>query len=412
MGYKYDVSIIIVNYNGKRFIDNLFNSLVNLEHQGYEFEVIFVDNNSSDGSVEYIENNEAWNKALNIKLVRNKANLGFAGGNNTGVAAAEGEYIIFLNNDTVVMPTWMSELYKTIKDHDDYGIVASKLLFFYDFIRLDFSTNDNIKLQKTISINGVDYTIDNKFCKNEVYADKIICFGNTSIAIPLLQSSQGILSHQYNQDEWDIRDYSIKLIFDHFNSDTDKVIACGVETRINAEEVIVSIPADKVKKYKYSIIQNAGSGINGKGEGFDIGMGEPDSPKYDVPKKLTNGCGASIIMRKMDFEAVGGFDDKFFMYYEDTDLSFRIRKFGKNIWYCPTSLVRHIHTGSSMEWSSFFNHQVNRNKLLFVYKNIGHGKFYWMWLRSMIAGYKYNDETKRKAAMEAFRMVRSFYSKQ
>lgn len=409
MNYMYDVSIVIVNYNGRRFIDNLFNSLVKLEHPGYEFEVVFVDNNSTDDSIEYIEKNEIWNRNLKIKLVKNKDNLGFAGGNNSGVAASEGEYVIFLNNDTAVMPDWMTELYQTIKTHEDYGIVASKLLFFYDFIRLDFSTKDNIKLRKIISINGTDYIIDNKFCKNEVYSENIICFGNTTIAIPLLQDLPEMLRDSGNSAE---SDYNIVLKFDHFNPDTDKISTCGIDKIIDANELTIHIPADKIRDNKYRIVQNAGSGINEKIEGFDIGMGEPDSPEYDIPKELISGCGASIIMRKTDFESVGGFDEKFFMYYEDTDLSFRIRKLRKKIWYCPTSLVRHIHTGSSKEWSPFFSHQVNRNKLLFVYKNVSHRKFYWMWMRSMISSYKSKDKMKGKAAMEALHMVRSYYSKQ
>ena len=88
------------------------------------------------------------------------------------------------------------------------------------------------------------------------------------------------------------------------------------------------------------------------------------------PYQITNSCGASMMMEKEKFMEAGGFDETFFMYYEDTDLSFRARRNGGEIWYCPHSIVRHIHTGSSKEWSPFFIFHITKNKLLFVYKNI------------------------------------------
>ncbi len=73
------------------------------------------------------------------------------------------------------------------------------------------------------------------------------------------------------------------------------------------------------------MIQNAGSGFDDVYNGYDIGFCKPDGEEYSKTYELTNGCGASIIMRKKDFDACGGFDEQFFMYYEDTDLSFRMK---------------------------------------------------------------------------------------
>jgi GT2 family glycosyltransferase len=63
------------------------------------------------------------------------------------------------------------------------------------------------------------------------------------------------------------------------------------------------------------------------------------------------------------------FDDDFFMYYEDTDLSWRLRARGWNIRYEPTAVVRHLHSASSVEWSPFFTFHVERNRLLILAKN-------------------------------------------
>ena len=81
------------------------------------------------------------------------------------------------------------------------------------------------------------------------------------------------------------------------------------------------------------------------------------------------GCGANLLLRRQMLEQVGLFDDDFFMYYEDTDLSWRARLFGWQVLYAPEALVRHIHCGTSEEWSSFFTYHVERNHLAMVFKN-------------------------------------------
>jgi GT2 family glycosyltransferase len=66
---------------------------------------------------------------------------------------------------------------------------------------------------------------------------------------------------------------------------------------------------------------------------------------------------------------VGPLDDTFFMYYEDTDLSWRMRLRGWRIVYEPTAVIEHVHSGSSGEWSPFFIFHVDRNRLFMIIKN-------------------------------------------
>jgi len=103
------ISVIVLNYNGKLFLENCF---LSLKKQTLKpFEIIMVDNGSSDGSVEYIR------KAFpGIRVIENKVNSGFAGGNNIGVEAAKGKYIVLLNNDVIVNKNWLAELYKTFNN--------------------------------------------------------------------------------------------------------------------------------------------------------------------------------------------------------------------------------------------------------------------------------------------------------
>jgi GT2 family glycosyltransferase len=92
------VSIIIPNYNGKIHLEECLNSLQRIESDDYE--IVFVDNASEDGSVEFVKDNFPG-----IKILQLEKNYGFAEGCNLGVEKAQGDYIVFLNNDTKVDAT-------------------------------------------------------------------------------------------------------------------------------------------------------------------------------------------------------------------------------------------------------------------------------------------------------------------
>lgn len=101
------VSVIILAYNNLEFSRACIESV--LKHTQYpDFEIIIVDNGSSDGSIEYFR--EMGNRHSVITVVRNEENLGFAGGNNIGIDVATGEIVILLNNDTYVTPGWLHGL--------------------------------------------------------------------------------------------------------------------------------------------------------------------------------------------------------------------------------------------------------------------------------------------------------------
>jgi GT2 family glycosyltransferase len=116
-------SIIIVNWNGARFIEKC---LFSLKEQSYRhFEVIFVDNASGDDSLKIVEKNN-----LNfVKIIENPANLGFAKANNIGIQVACGEYIVTLNNDTQPDCRWLEELVCVAEGDSKIGMCASKIFF-------------------------------------------------------------------------------------------------------------------------------------------------------------------------------------------------------------------------------------------------------------------------------------------
>ena len=114
------ISIIILNFNGINFLKDCLNSV--LEQSFGDFEIIFVDNGSVDGSLNFVKNEF---KDERIKCFSTEENLGFTGGNNFGSKYAQGEYIILLNNDTVVDKNWLKYLYETIISDEKIGAVQS-----------------------------------------------------------------------------------------------------------------------------------------------------------------------------------------------------------------------------------------------------------------------------------------------
>lgn len=115
------ISVIVLNYNGRRFLDGCLSSLASQTQTN--FEVILVDNGSNDGSPDYIQAHYPW-----VRLVRNEENLGFAGGTNAGIRAAKGSYILTLNNDAVADRQMIEELARPMAD-PQVGVCAAKMLF-------------------------------------------------------------------------------------------------------------------------------------------------------------------------------------------------------------------------------------------------------------------------------------------
>ncbi|MBM4158484.1 MAG: glycosyltransferase family 2 protein [Ignavibacteria bacterium] len=116
------VSIIIINYNGSKFLCECIDSVLNQSIDN--FEIIIVDNASTDNSLDLLNSY----KDNRIRVFPQTVNLGFTGGNNTGYKYCSGKYIVLLNNDTVVEKTWLDNLVKIFENYPETGIVQSLVL--------------------------------------------------------------------------------------------------------------------------------------------------------------------------------------------------------------------------------------------------------------------------------------------
>jgi len=112
------------------------------------------------------------------------------------------------------------------------------------------------------------------------------------------------------------------------------------------------------------VVNNAGVVLRPDGYGADRGLGQPDGPPYDVPAEVFGFSGGAALLDTAAVRAAGGFPAPYFLYYEDTDTSWRLRLGGGRILYAPGARVRHAHSASADQASAFFSFHNERNRLL------------------------------------------------
>lgn len=211
------VSIVIVNTNE---LHHLRRCLPAIFAQRYaNFELLVIDNVSTDGSLEWVGENFPL-----AKIVRNGANLGYAGANNVGFEHAQGEYVAVLNPDTEVGPEWLNELVAALEADPQAGLATPKVV--------------------------------------------------------------------------------------HMNR-PDIINACGNEVTFT-------------------------------GLTFCRGLDQPIS-KFSRPERVSAVSGAAFVIRRSLLEKIGPFDESFFIYYEDTDLSLRALLAGYQCLFVPSAVVRHLY---------------------------------------------------------------------
>jgi GT2 family glycosyltransferase len=237
------ISVIVLNFNGRKWLTSCLDAL--LEQVGAPaFEILFVDNGSTDGSSSHVES-----RYSSVRIVQNNRNLGFAGGNNAGARFARGAWLAFLNNDTVAAPDWLA--------------------------RLD-------------------------------------------------------------------------------------------QAAVSRGAALVTSRIESLARPGY--IDSAGDGYLRAGGAYKRGHGAPIGECLQS-REVFGACGAGFLIRRDVFDQLGGFDETFFMVYEDVDLSYRARLLGYRCWYAADAVVRHVGSGSlgiasaaavyygqrNLEWAWFKN---------------------------------------------------------
>ncbi len=125
-----EVSVVIVTFEGRKWLEPCLSAV--LAQAGPSFEVILVDNASTDDSAALVREHFPAVRVLSLER-----NLGFAGGNNAGAALAAGRFLAFLNNDTVVTPGWLKALWETVAAAARATLATSRIVYLDDPLTID-----------------------------------------------------------------------------------------------------------------------------------------------------------------------------------------------------------------------------------------------------------------------------------
>lgn len=132
------LTVIVVNTNTREMTCECLRSIYENAPSG-EFEIIVVDNASEDGSCEAIES-----RFPAVRLIRNSQNVGFSVGNNQGLEVAQGERLLLLNNDTVVLPGSLEALLLAMDKDESLGVVAPRLVYPKGMLQMSFGPIPNL----------------------------------------------------------------------------------------------------------------------------------------------------------------------------------------------------------------------------------------------------------------------------
>jgi len=377
------VSVVVVNYNGEAYLRALLPTLFAQTHP--RVEIVVVDNASTDGSLGFLSELEG-----RVRVIRSRRNLGFAGGNNLGVRSSDGVYVALLNSDTVVEPDWLQQLVVAIESDSRVAAVGSKITFLRPFLRFT--------LQCVAPAGAAGRVEPDAQC--ELRIDETTRIEGCGYHKPLFGGGFG---PRRNEGGRVVRYLSgrseLSLPFDGEGDRVLRVVAATAgacpEARLRVElgghavgearlgggftELSFSLPGEDVSRYGRYVINNAGSFLDARGVAGDRGIFEPDEGQYDSVEDVQALCGCAMLVRRSAFEAVGGFDPAFFMYFEDVDLCWRLRRRGHRLLYQPGAVVRHVHAGTSTEGSPLFVLCTGRNRLLMLTKNAPWSAVAAMW---------------------------------
>lgn len=361
-------SIIILNYQGEKVIEETLNSVINSDFNKKEYEIIIVDNNSSDNSRQIILNLIKANKDVDIKLIQSEKNLGFSKGNNLGIRQAKGKYVILLNNDCIVSRQWLAELVESAEKTNNIFAVGSKLYLYPRFLEIFIDESQSIDSAYLSKSNLLRFS--SKKIKLNIFKEN----NNLKLEIPI----------DY------IHDKLVKFILEPHKTiksvnKLKKLIGLALKQKnidhsfkINKNKLEVEIIVnDKLRKLLVKKIQNFGNLIFQNGYGRDIGAlvknktqdYEIDYGQYNTIKTRLSICGAAMLLNKEKLKDTGLLEESYFMYYEDNDICYKANLLNYKVIANPKAIAYHLHSYSSKEWSPFFIYNSEKSRLIFTFLN-------------------------------------------
>ena len=366
------VRIVVLNFDGGDMTVRCLDALRTLTYPRDRYEVVLVDNASVDGLVEHLPASHP-----EVRLVESLVNTGFSGGCNLGIEAPGAyDYVVLFNNDAVPGPGWLEPLVAALEADAGLGASCSKMVLAGRYLGVGVRTTaapppggrDDRDLG--VRLSGVQ--LDGQPAWNEAGFDEGFWPPEPGLAgEPGKRWSKSTADVRVRVDTRATRPTTMALRVSAltersatFDSGTGGE-AVTVTLTPEPQWVSLRLPADT-----HDVINSAGSALYGGGYGGDRGFLERDRGQYEDSVEVFSFCGGAVMLRPSYLQQVGLLDERFFLYYEDTDLAWRGRAHGWRYRYVPTSVVRHEHAASSGgEASEVFRFHVERNRLCVLAKN-------------------------------------------
>jgi GT2 family glycosyltransferase len=368
-------TVIIVNYNGAHLLPACLRGLRGQAAGAPAFDTVVVDNASADGSLALLRRDFPW-----VRVIANAANLGFAGGNNVALRQLRTPFAVLLNNDAVPEPDWLAALLAAFTEpgSTDVGIVTGKIVFLPRFASVRIASPGFVPAgadSRELGVRVLGVHADGEEVTGKVLWGTAAYgpeespggsfrwtrpAGELLVPLPPATGAGGRLAAPVT--------LGVTVLADR---PTPFTLAAGEQrsvTEAGPDPVVaqLELPAGTAV---LDVINNVGGQVFSDGSGGDRGFQQVDRGQFEEPSEVFTACGNGMAMRASIGRELGWFDDAFFMYYEDTDLSWRWRAAGWTIRYQPSAVLRHIHAASSKEWSPFWRFHVDRNRLLMLTKN-------------------------------------------
>ena len=369
------VRVITINFDGGDMTWRCLESLLALDWPEDRLEVVMVDNASVDGLARRVQRH-----LPRVRVIDSLSNEGFARGNNLAMADLDGvDHVALLNNDATVEPTWLRTLVDALEAEPSLGAVCPKILFADPAVGVHVSAPLGPAPRPDTRLLGVRITgvlLDDRPAWRELSFDEG-WHGDEGAA-------------RWSRAEAEVRVWlpdgtepprrmALRLDAPERKKVTLQSGAATVVEEVGPEPRWVEVDVDPVP---FDVVNNAGSNLYRDGSAGDRGFLERDEGQYDEPAEVFAWCGGGVLLRGDYLRDVGVFDPRWFLYYEDTELSWRGRLLGWRYRYVPDAVVRHQHAASSGEGSEFFRYWVDRNRLLTLAKLAP-----LPWFARVLAGY-------------------------
>lgn len=364
------VTVVVLNWNGAHLLGDCLRGLAAQDLPEGQVATWVVDNASSDGSLELLADQFPW-----VRAIANDRNDGFAGGNNLALREVATPFVALINNDARPEPDWLRGLLAPFSEPgaERLGAVSAKIVFLPRFLAVELATPGFVPGTldtRELGVRVYQVTVDGEDVTERVLWDRV-AYGPEGEGPGRFRWTRpaGMLLVPVDRPPGDA---PVRLGL-RVAAETTKAVELtwsggsgGGKAEPEPVDLEVEVPAGLPL---VDVLNNAGSMVFRDGYGADRAYQELDRGQYQTPEEVFAFCGGSVCFRTEALRQAGVFDDDFFLYYEDTDLSWRLRSLGWRIRYQPAAVARHIHSASSVEWSPLFVFHTDRNRLLMLTKN-------------------------------------------